>query len=212
MKNNRSSFSILDFGIGVGRVAQYFCRVADPNKTSIYGCDVDSSAIAYVSSSFPQIQAYCSSYAPPLTYEDEKFDIIYSVSIFTHLPFHLQEPWLLELKRVLKPGGLLLPITIGPYGYRKGSHLQAVKFSLPELKKEGIMTSPYSSGTVVSPGTDSSYGATYHTPKYIRETWSKYFDIIDVQEGAIDDLNGLVIMKNLINKVSQYSLIMVIKA
>ena len=55
-----------------------------------FGCDVDHSAIAYVSSSFPEIQAYCSSYNPPLSYVDESFDIIYSASVFTRLPLNPQ--------------------------------------------------------------------------------------------------------------------------
>ena len=190
----QSPLLVLDFGIGVGRVAQYFLIDTGTGPTSLHGCDVDQTAIDYLESSFPEIQVHCNRYTPPLPHADEKFDVIYSVSIFTHLPIELQEPWLLELKRILKPGGLLLPTTIGPHGYKRGTHLQAVKFSLHELERDGIKWSPYTGG-VRSPGTDETYGATYHTPQYIREMWGKHFDVIDVNEGVIDGLNDLVIMR-----------------
>ena len=68
---------------------------------------------------------------------------------------------------MFKLGGLLLPTSIGPYGYKKGFHLQAVTFSLVEIAEAGIKTSAYSS-IVILPGTDPSYGATYHTPDYLK--------------------------------------------
>lgn len=201
---SQSPLSILDFGIGVGRVAQYFLIDVGSGPTSLHGCDVDQTAIDYIASSFPGIDAHCSKYTPPLPYADEKFDIIYSVSIFTHLPLELQDPWLLELKRILKPGGLLLPTTIGPHGYKRGTHLQAVKFSLDELERDGVKWSPYA-GNVRSPGTDETYGATYHTPSYIREMWGRHFEIIDINEGVIDGLNDLVIMRKPIQEKSSVS-------
>jgi hypothetical protein len=46
-----------------------------------------------------------------------------------------------------------------------------------------------------SPGASPSYGAAYHTPDYIRAHWSRVFTVLDVQEGAIDDLNDLVVLQ-----------------
>ena len=45
---------------------------------------------------------------PPLPYADGSFDLIYGVSVFTHLSEEHQRAWLPELRRILKPGGLLL--------------------------------------------------------------------------------------------------------
>ena len=36
------------------------------------------------------------------------FDLIYAVSVFTHLDLDLGRRWLADLHRILKPGGLLL--------------------------------------------------------------------------------------------------------
>src|SRR5207249_951626 len=44
----------------------------------------------------------------PLDYDMESFDAAYALSVFTHLPLRLQSHWMNELRRVLKPGGLLV--------------------------------------------------------------------------------------------------------
>jgi SAM-dependent methyltransferase len=131
-------------------------------------------------------------YEPPLQYPEGYFDIVFSVSIWTHLAPHLQLPWLLEMKRILAPGGLALLTTIGPYGYRRGTHLGAVTFSLEELMRDGFCYSEYP--TKYLPGVPC-YGAGYHTPAYVTKAWSKYFDVLEVQEGVIDNLNDLVILR-----------------
>ena len=145
---------VLDFGCGVGRVLQYFAK----DQLELYACDVDASAIEYVKHTFRSVRALANRYDPPLPVPAASFDVIYSVSIWTHLPPGAQIPWLLEMDRILAPGGLALITTIGPYGYRRGIHLAEVTFSLEELMRDGYRYSEY--GTK-GPGTGPSYGAGY---------------------------------------------------
>ena len=49
---------------------------------------------------------------PPLPLEDESFDLIWSISVFTHLTDN-SLPWLCELHRLLRPGGLLIATYMG---------------------------------------------------------------------------------------------------
>ncbi len=42
------------------------------------------------------------------TLPDAEFNAVIGVSVFTHLPNRLQDIWLTELKRVTKPGGVLI--------------------------------------------------------------------------------------------------------
>jgi SAM-dependent methyltransferase len=180
---------VLDFGCGVGRVLQYFVR----DQLELFASDVDRTAIEYLQRSFPSVRSDVNRYAPPLRYQNGQFDVVYSVSIWTHLAPGLQVPWLLEVKRILAPGGLALLTTIGPYGYRIGTHLWAVTFTIDELLRDGYRYSEYD-GTVDA-AVGPSYGAGYHTPAYVRKEWSHYFDVLDVQEGVMDNLNDLVVLR-----------------
>jgi SAM-dependent methyltransferase len=179
---------VLDFGSGAGRVLQYFAR----ENLQLYACDVDATAIQYLQKSFPAVSSRVSHYEPPLPYENGLFDIVYSVSVWTHLAPHLQLPWLLEMDRILMPGGLGLLTTIGPFGYRRGSHLSAVTFSLEELMRNGFCYSEYKAK---DRSAGPSYGAAYHTAAYVMKEWGKYVDVLEVQEGVVDDLNDLVVLR-----------------
>jgi SAM-dependent methyltransferase len=44
---------------------------------------------------------------------DASIDLIIACSVFTHIPLDLQMPWLMELKRILRPGGIFLCTVLG---------------------------------------------------------------------------------------------------
>jgi predicted SAM-dependent methyltransferase len=53
--------------------------------------------------------------APPTKYPAGKFDFIYALSVFTHLPELDQLAWMDEFHRILRPGGYLLLSLHGAY-------------------------------------------------------------------------------------------------
>jgi SAM-dependent methyltransferase len=55
---------------------------------------------------------------PPLPYPDGAFDFVYAFSVFTHLSVELADRWMAELRRVVKPGGLVW-FTIHGQSYRE---------------------------------------------------------------------------------------------
>jgi mutator protein MutT len=96
----------LDFGCGCGRTLLWFARQF-PN-VRWHGADVDAESIEWCRSSIPGGVFCVNGPLPPLLYGDGTFDLIYGVSVFTHLSEEHQKAWLPELRRILKPGGLLL--------------------------------------------------------------------------------------------------------
>ena len=52
------------------------------------------------------LRVFLNGFAPPLPLPDAHFDVVTAFSVFTHID-ELDSPWLLELRRILKPGGLL---------------------------------------------------------------------------------------------------------
>jgi SAM-dependent methyltransferase len=51
---------------------------------------------------------------PPLPYPDERFDLVYALSVFTHLTESQQRSWSAELHRVTRTCGYVLFTTHGP--------------------------------------------------------------------------------------------------
>lgn len=74
---------------------------------ALTGCDIHVPTIEWMRSVYPEdVRLYVSDPVPPLPEEDSTFDLVYCGSVFSHLPDWA--PWLLELRRVLKPGGVLV--------------------------------------------------------------------------------------------------------
>jgi SAM-dependent methyltransferase len=102
---------VLDFGCGCGRTIRWFLPdAADPEYSGVefHGVDVDAQAIAWCKEHLHGGHFSANPLLPPLSYPPEFFDVIYCFSVFTHLDEAMQDLWLAELGRILKPGGLLL--------------------------------------------------------------------------------------------------------
>jgi SAM-dependent methyltransferase len=67
--------SALDFGCGAGRVLSHFAALAP--ACACAGCDVDESAVSWVSRHRPELAWSLSSFQPPLPYPSDSFDLVY---------------------------------------------------------------------------------------------------------------------------------------
>jgi SAM-dependent methyltransferase len=102
--------AILDFGCGCGRVLRHWHAVAGPR---VVGSDYNPELVRWCRENLPFAEADTNGDRPPLRRVDAEFDLIYAFSVFTHLTEPAQHAWISELRRVLKPGGLLLFTTKG---------------------------------------------------------------------------------------------------
>jgi SAM-dependent methyltransferase len=102
--------AILDFGCGCGRVARHWTAVEGPE---IYGCDYNPDLVAWCEQNLPNVRAARNELAPPTPYASGGFDLIYALSVFSHLDEELQRAWLAEFRRLLVPGGILILSVLG---------------------------------------------------------------------------------------------------
>lgn len=106
------NISILDWGCGPGRVIRHLPQVFGPGN-EYFGCDYNPSYVNWCSKNLPGITFRKNELAPPLPFGKEQMDLVYGLSIFTHLSEEKHHDWLAALLDVLKPGGILFITTHG---------------------------------------------------------------------------------------------------
>ena len=132
---------ILDVGCGTGTMLTHLARFGDAR-----GVDMDLEAVGYCHDR--GLQQVTQSGADSLPFEKDRFDVVTALDVVEHIDDDLGA--LREIKRVLKPGGLLL-LTVPAYRFLWGrqddinlhkrryvarelrSRLQAVGFEVERL-------------------------------------------------------------------------------
>jgi SAM-dependent methyltransferase len=180
--------SVLDFGCGCARVLRAYHYRAAPSQ-QLFGTDLDVEAIEWCQANYSKMAEFSvNPDAPPMAFPDETFDLVYSVSVFTHLPEDMQLAWLRELQRVTKAGGYLLLTTFNEQAFTEGR----AAASREEARESGFF---YDDQGLTTEGLPDFYRQSYHTPEYIRSRWSEYFDVLAIRELAVDDLQDIVVCR-----------------
>jgi len=96
---------ILDLGCGVGRFLLAFRDSLNPGQ-QLRGCDVHRGCAEWCQDNIDFADVAHNGETPPLPYSARQFNMVYALSVFTHLKLDLQFLWVWELYRVLKPGGI----------------------------------------------------------------------------------------------------------
>lgn len=109
---------ILDWGAGVMRVARWWGEVLP--EARVTAVEPERRAVAWAKTALAQIDQIAAPRQPPLPAETGSFDLIYGISILTHLPVAEHPGWIEELTRLARPGGL---IALTFHGERAASSL-----------------------------------------------------------------------------------------
>jgi len=156
---------ILDWGCGPGRVIRHLPTVIG-NGCEYFGTDYNSKSIDWCSENIPRIHFNTNSLEAKLPYADNFFDVIYGISIFTHLSEQLHHDWYAELFRILKPEGVMFLTTHGD--------LFKVKLTDTEIDK-------YNQGKLIVRGKVKEGHRTYSAfqPKAFMETLFQDAEILE---------------------------------
>lgn len=128
--------SILDWGCGPGRVIRHMPELLSEGS-KVFGTDYNAKSIAWCNNNLPDIDFNLNNLDPCLPYPDGTFDLIYGISIFTHLSEEMHYKWASELKRVLKKDGVLFMTTQGDNFKKIMSPLELVQYDKGELVVRG---------------------------------------------------------------------------
>ena len=179
---------IMDWGVGCARVLRHFLG---KTRSVLIGADIDKVNLDWCraaigpGATFAQLNTELAT----LPVDDHSIDLLYGISVVTHLTEHHQFQWLEELRRVMRSGGAVILTVHGEYFY----YQRPRSIFLPFVEQFGF----FDGIPDVALGDDLSkyYRSTFHSRHYIRENWKPYFEIVDIIPGANAFVQDFVLMR-----------------
>jgi SAM-dependent methyltransferase len=155
---------ILDFGCGCGRIARHWRKL---HETKVYGSDLNPRLVEWARRNLRFADFAANGLHSQLAYSENSFDLVYAVSVFTHLSDTLQRWWIDELVRILRPGGLLLITVKGRDLWHELSTEELDRFQQGELVVKERETS------------GSNYCAAFHPDTYVRNILATGLEVLE---------------------------------
>ena len=103
-RDESNPFEVLEVGAGVGRWAQSFGF----SNTSFAGVDISAGMVEAARANFPEGRFEHLGDDMVFPYDDESFDLVFSVTVLHHNPTPAKLALISEMWRVARPGGRLL--------------------------------------------------------------------------------------------------------
>ncbi|MEG2279729.1 class I SAM-dependent methyltransferase [Comamonas sp.] len=144
--------SVLEFASGHGRFTRHLVKAVGAQKVTV--SDIVGDAVAFAQSSFG-VQGFVSASAPEQLRWPGQYDLVFVLSLFSHLPRATWGRWLRVLKDAVAPGGLLVFSTHG---------IKAAEFHHVGLDAEGFFFTPSSESQAID---GQEYGTTFTSPEFV---------------------------------------------
>jgi SAM-dependent methyltransferase len=180
--------AILDWGCGCGRVGRWWQDLEGP---AIHGCDYNDELVRWVDANLPFVEGRKNELDPPLPYGDASFDLVYAISIFTHLTDEVARAWMREIGRVLKPGGVFWFTTHGEAYRDRMTPDDRARF----VRGKPVVQFAGAEGTNLC--------AAFHPAGFVRSELARDFEILESTEAhllAPEEQQGLIQDRWLVGK------------
>jgi SAM-dependent methyltransferase len=187
----------LDLGCASGRVIRHVAAAG--RGTKVFGCDINRRHVDWVSSHLsPDITVFQNHSVPQLPLPDSSLDAVTAYSVFTHIEV-FDTTWLMELRRVLRPGGIawvtiqsdLTWGSMGP-GWPVYDALSTMEDFAPYVDHRGPLPRER---LVFRIRADRSYTSNvFYDRDYVHRTWSRVMPIAE-EHHRHPDLQDVVILR-----------------
>ncbi|MBI4442799.1 MAG: class I SAM-dependent methyltransferase [Acidobacteria bacterium] len=172
--------NILDFGCGCGRTLTWL--LARFPAVNWQGTDVDAEAIEWCRRYIPNASFRVNTSLPPLDYPNATFDLVYAVSVFTHLSDEYQHAWIPEFRRVLRPSGLLL-LTF------HSEHVWKALDDDLDIERRGLV---FRTSTKLKGILPEWYQTTLQTADHILNSLSRHFTVVRHSSRGLGDQDVVI--------------------
>ena len=188
----------LDFGCSSGRVVRVLAA-AYPD-IEWHGADPIAPAIDWAQGNLPGIAFEHGPERPPLPYDDGQFDFAFAISIWSHFAEPAGMAWLEEMRRIIRPGGLLAITTAGwqtvahdfERGLRSGEQLSEVVAALYRdgfwFRDEFGESGDYG---IVNP----DWGTAFMTPDWLLARATPRWRLARFAPGRVEDAQDLFVLE-----------------
>ena len=153
--------SVLEFAAGFGRFTRHLAKVLPGRLTC---SDVMPGSVDFLCEQFG-VAGVESSHDPEKLVLPKQYELVFVLSMFTHLPPRMWAPWLRALKRAVKPGGLLV------FSVHNESYAKGIGVVFDADGTHFISSSE-------SPSIDAeTYGTTFTTKTFVEDSVNSVFGV-----------------------------------
>lgn len=143
---------VLEFASGHGRFTRHLVKALGPERVTV--SDVVPSAVEFSRATFG-VEGFLSASAPEQVQWPAQYDLVFVLSLFSHLPRATWGRWLEALYGAVAPGGVLVFSTHG---------LKAARFDNVALDEEGFFFAASSESHAIDA---NEYGTTFTSPEFV---------------------------------------------
>lgn len=138
-QGNPAAARVLDVGCGIGLMHRWF----DGHVAEVHGVDMSEESITEAQKNNPASR-FALTDGKTLPHEDARFDLAFAVCVFHHLPPDQWSPFIAEMKRVVRPKGIVAILEHNPLNpltqyIVRGSVLDISATMLSPRKAQGIL-------------------------------------------------------------------------
>ena len=203
-KGNAGRPKILDFGAGCGRMIRFLSDF--PEQYEPFASDVNGQHMTWCGENLKGVQCFKNGTTPPFPNGVGGFDLIYSLSVFTHLPERTARLWMEEIHARLAPGGILIFTTHGDRVLEtiSNSEVHQKMFMLTSgmaagiqanLSRERFVFLKYPEEILQAADAGSEYGNSFIHQDYVRSEWGRMFEELEYIPAGLRGWQDVVVLR-----------------
>ena len=159
----------LEFASGHGRFTRHLVKALGPERVTV--SELVPDAVDFARYSFG-VEGFLSSVTPEALDWGQRYDVVFVLSLFSHLPERTWTRWLASLYQAVQPGGLLVFTTHGA---------EATLRQNVALDGQGFFFAPSSESQAIEV---AEYGTTFTSDAFVRRQIAQALDGAQVLQHA----------------------------